>query len=330
MPRRSLAFAAPPASPRRDRDADRGYGAAAEPGWRDLDWAALLRRVDVDGTPVNYVDLGSGDEEPVVFVHGLGGQWQNWLENLPRVAQERRVLALDLPGFGLSPEPAERITIPGYGRSVERFCDRLDLGPVALVGNSMGGFVAAETVIQFPERVSRLVLVSAAGISSASTVRTPILSAGRVATALAANTAARHRELAARSLSRHLALAFVARHPRLVRADLAYEGFFKGAGKAGFDDALRGCLEYDFRERLPEVGCPTLIVWGENDAIIPVRDAADFERLIRDSRKVVMRDTGHVPMAERPKAFNDLLLGFLAETGAAEEREPVAGRSEPV
>jgi pimeloyl-ACP methyl ester carboxylesterase len=329
MARRSLAFPAPPASPRRDREADRDYGAGADPNWRDVDWGGLVRQVDVDGRPVNYVDLGGGDREPVVFVHGLGGQWQNWLENLPRVAQERRVLALDLPGFGLSPEPSERITISGYGRAVEGFCERLDLGPVALVGNSMGGFVAAETVIQFPGRVSRLVLVSAAGISSANTVRAPVLTAGRVATALATNTAARHRELAARPLSRHVALAFVARHPRLIRADLAYEGFFKGAGKAGFDDALRACLEYDFRERLPEVGCPTLIVWGEDDAIIPVRDAEEFERLISDSRKVVMRDTGHVPMAERPDAFNDLLRDFLAETGAAEENEPVAGRSEP-
>jgi len=329
MARRSLAFAAPPASPRRDRDADRDYGAGATPTWREIDWRDHLRRVDVDETPVNYVDLGSGDQEPAVFVHGLGGQWQNWLENLPRVARERRVLALDLPGFGLTPEPSWRITISGYGRAVDRFCERLDLGPVALVGNSMGGFVAAETAIQVPGRVSRLVLVSAAGISSADVVRTPILAAGRVATAIAANTAARYRELAARPLSRHLSLALVARHPRLLRADFAYEGLFKGAGKAGFDDALRACLEYDFRERLPEVGCPTLIVWGADDAIIPVRDAEEFERLISDSRKVVMRDTGHVPMAERPEAFNDLLVDFLAETGPAEDKEPVAGRSEP-
>ena len=329
MARRSLAFPAPPASPRRDRDADRGYGAGATPGWRDIDWSEYRRQVEVDGTPVNYVDLGSGDQEPVVFVHGLGGQWQNWLENLPRLAQERRVLALDLPGFGLTPEPSERITISGFGRTVDRFCERLDLGPVALVGNSMGGFVTAETAIQVPGRVSRLVLVSAAGISSADAVRTPILAVGRVAAAIAANTAARYRELAARPLSRHLSLALVVRHPRLLRADFAYEGLLKGAGKAGFDNALRACLEYDFRERLPEVGCPTLIVWGENDAIIPVRDAEEFERLISDSRKVVMRDTGHVPMAERPEAFNDLVVEFLAETGPAEAKELVAGRSEP-
>ena len=329
MARRSLAFAAPPASPRRDREADHSYGAGARPSWREVDWTRHLAQVEVDGTPVNYVDLGSGEDEPAVFVHGLGGQWQNWLENLPRIAEQRRVLALDLPGFGLSPEPRERITIQGYGRTVEGFCRELDLGPVELVGNSMGGFVAAETAIQVPGRVSRLVLVSAAGISSASTARTPILSFGRVAAALASNTAARHRQLAARPLSRHLSLAFVARHPRLISADLAYEGFFKGTGKRGFEDALRACLEYDFRERLPEVGSPTLIIWGANDAIIPVRDAEEFERLIDDSRKIVMRDTGHVPMAERPETFNQVLLDFLAETGPAEEREPVDGRSEP-
>jgi pimeloyl-ACP methyl ester carboxylesterase len=120
----------------------------------------------------------------------------------------------------------------------------------------------------------------------------------------------------------------VARHPRLLRADLAYEGFFKGVGKPGFDDALRACLEYDFRDRLPDVGAPTLIVWGDKDSIIPVRDANEFERLIPDSRKVVMRDTGHIPMAERPQAFNNLLMEFLAETGPAEEKEPVEGQSQ--
>jgi pimeloyl-ACP methyl ester carboxylesterase len=102
----------------------------------------------------------------------------------------------------------------------------------------------------------------------------------------------------------------------------------KGAGKPGFDEALRASLDYDFRERLPEVKVPTLIVWGEKDSIIPVRDADEFERLIEDSRKVVMKDTGHISMAERPEAFNDLLVDFLAETGAAQEKEPAEGKSQ--
>ena len=329
MERRMIRPGAAPAPPWRDSDADDGYGRTATPSWRETDWSRELKQLEIDGTPVNYVDVGSGEEDPVVLVHGLGGQWQNWLENVPRLALDRRVVAMDLPGFGLTPEPEdEELSIPGYGRCVNALCDKLGLGEVDLVGNSMGGYVAAEVAIQFPQRVSRLVLVSAAGISSAETLQAPILTFGRIATAIATNSAARFRHLAARPITRHMSLALVARHPRLLKADLAYEGFMKGAGKPGFDAALRACLNYDFRDRLPEVKVPTLIVWGEKDSIIPVNDADEFERLIEDSRKIVMKDTGHISMAERPQTFNDLLVEFLAETGRAEDKEPSQGESQ--
>jgi len=326
--RRIFVPTAAPTTPRRASLATDGYGATASPDWRTIDWGEHLRQVEIDGTPVNYADIGSGDLEPIVFVHGLGGQWQNFLENIPRAAQERRVIALDLPGFGLTPEPRDKITISGYGRCVDALCDRLSLGRVDMVGNSMGGYIAAEVAIQFPERIDQLILVSAAGITSASIARRPILTAGRIATAMVSYGTARHRQIAARPKSRHMALALVARYPSLLRADLAYEGFFKGAGKPGFDDALRACLEYDFRDRLPDIRHPTLIVWGEKDSIIPVKDAHEFERLIPDSRKVVMKDTGHIPMAERPATFNEVMMEFLAETGPASEREPVDGESQ--
>ena len=123
-----------------------------------------------------------------------------------------------------------------------------------------------------------------------------MLTLGRAATALTAYTAARHRQLARRPISRHLALALVARHPSRLAPDLAYEAMIKGAGKPGFDDALRACLEFDFRERLPEIACPTLIVWGENDAVLPAGDADEFERLIPDARKTA--DARHRPRAD--------------------------------
>jgi pimeloyl-ACP methyl ester carboxylesterase len=330
MGRRMIRPGAAPSAPWHYRDALDDYGQTATPDWRDTDWSRELKTLEIDGIPFNYIDVGSGDGDPVVLVHGLGGQWQNWLENIPRLAQSRRVVAMDLPGFGCTPEPEddEEITITRYGRWVNEVADRLELGTVDLVGNSMGGYIAAEVAIQFPERVSQLVLVSAAGISSAEVLQMPILTIGRVAAALASNSVTRYRRLAARPITRHASLALVARHPRLLKADLAYEGFFKGGGKPGFDDALRASLNYDFRDRLPEVKVPTLIVWGEKDSIIPTRDADEFERLIEDSRKVVMKDTGHIPMAERPDAFNEVLTEFLAETGPAEEKEPADGESQ--
>jgi pimeloyl-ACP methyl ester carboxylesterase len=300
-----------PAAPWAARHAGEDYGVSDHPDWREVDWQAHLHAADIGGSSVTYVDIGEGQEAPVVFVHGLSGQWQNWLENIPRVARERRVIALDLPGFGTSEMPHEEISITGYGRCVEALCEHLDLGRVALVGNSMGGFIAAEVAIQFPQRVERLVLVSAAGITGPGMRRRPVLTFARIAAAVTAATAARHRTMARRRRARHMALSLVARHPSRLRADVAWEALMKGAGKPAFDDALRACLDYDFRDRLPDISCPTLIVWGRTDAVIPVKDAAEFERLIGGSRKVVMDDTGHVPMLERPAAFNDLLLDFL-------------------
>ena len=325
---RVFASSARPTTPWRAREADEGYGVTAQPSWRDVDWSKHLNRVDIHGSTVNYVDVGEGEGEPVVFVHGLGGQWQNWLENLPRVGQERRVIALDLPGHGLSQMPRAEISISNYARCVEALCQHRDLGRTIVVGNSMGGFVSSEVAIRYPERVERMMLVSAAGISSANVYRAPALLTGRVAAAITAYTAARHRQMARRPVTRHIALSLVARHPSRLAPDLAWESMLKGVGKPGFQDALRANLVYDFRDRLPEISCPTLIVWGEDDSIISVRDAAEFERLIPDSRKLVLEDTGHVPMLERPSAFNDVLTDFLAETGPAEAAEPVEGESQ--
>ncbi len=74
-------------------------------------------------------------------------------------------------------------------------------------------------------------------------------------------------------------MSLVCRHPSRIKPDMMFEGLMKGANKPGFEAALRACLEYDFRERLPDIGCPTIVVWGEKDMIIPVRDADKFVSL---------------------------------------------------
>ena len=312
-----------PASIRAARLADEGYGATAQPDWRETDWREHLHELEVAGRRVNYVDMGSGDEPPVVFVHGLGGAWQNWLENIPHVAQERRALALDLPGFGRSEMPRHEISISGYGRCVHSFCEQLGLEQVVLVGNSMGGFVAAEAAIQFPQLVERLTLVSAAGVSIANLMRRPAVTWGRVAAALGSYGAANSHAAVTRPVIRHLSLGFVMRHPTRLRTDLCWEQVH-ASGTPGFRDALEALLDYDFRDHLGEISCPTLIVWGKEDMMVPVKDADEFERLIPNSRKVLMDDTGHVPMLERPVKFNDCLMEFLAESHEAPRSEAEA------
>src|SRR5436305_10535375 len=155
---------AAPGLPWAARKAGDDYGAVAQPDWREIDWASHLHDTIVEGRRVRYCDYGTGDGPPVVMLHGLGGSWQNWLENIPRIGQQRRVIAVDLPGHGASEMPVEKISISAFGRCVDALCEQLGLGAVELVGNSTGGFTATEVAIQFPSRAAGHVLVSAAGI----------------------------------------------------------------------------------------------------------------------------------------------------------------------
>jgi pimeloyl-ACP methyl ester carboxylesterase len=291
------------------------YGPAGRSEWTNIEWSNVQQFAAVDGRAVNVIDMGSGDP-PIVFIHGLSGSWHNWLENLPHLAAGHRVIAFDLPGFGASEMPREKISIPGYARFVDALLNRLGVGAAVVVGNSMGGFIGAEIAIQFPARVERLVLVSAAGLSVEHLRHERALGALRLGRNLliawGTFVGARSEALAGRPRARRLLLAFVAHRPELLPGPLVAHQV-RNSGKPGFVDAVDALTGYPIRARLGTIACPTLIVWGRNDMLVPVRDADDFARLIPNSRKVVWDETGHVPMLERPAAFNALVDAFVAE-----------------
>lgn len=282
-----------------------------DPEWLRIDWREHLRRIELPGAPVNYVEIGEGPA--LVFVHGLSGCWQNWLENIPHFARSHRVLALDLPGFGASPMPSWEISIRSYGRLVHDFCEVLGAGRVALVGNSMGGFISAEVAISEPARVEKLVLVSAAGISHARMHTKPAETAARMAAAMAP-FGFRYREHALRrSRLRQYALRSLFWDPSGIEREFLWEVIHQGITGPGFVDAIRGLAGYDFLHQLPEIDVETLIVWGRNDQVVPPNDALGYAQRLPNSQLVVFDRCGHLPMAERPVRFNRVLDEFLAE-----------------
>ena len=289
----------------------------------DVQWPDHLRWVRVQGRPMNIVDIGDGP--PLLFVHGLSGCWQNWLENIPYFARDHRVIAVDLPGFGESPMPAETISMSGYARTLDALLHELDIDSVCLVGNSMGGFVGAELALRVPARVERLVLVSAAGLS-VDKIRTQRQHGMRHRAENAAYfylcwLASKTDAVTRRARMRDWLLLLVAAHPTRLPSALVYEQV-KGSGKPGFVPSLDAMLQYPLRDRLAELACPTFVVWGDRDRLVPVKDADEFERLIDDARKVIYQDTGHAPMFERPARFNADVHAFLQEH--AGEREPAS------
>jgi pimeloyl-ACP methyl ester carboxylesterase len=308
--RRILAPQALPASLRSAASADAGYGAADGADWREVRWPQHLRAMTVNARRVHLAEIGSGRAAPILLLHGLGGRWQHWLENIPRFAAERRVVAVDLPGFGRSQLPLDPISIALYARTLDRVCDLLELDAAVVVGSSLGGMVATELALAHPQRVERLVLVGAACLApneiNAQRAHLALAAFGRVARALPRGV----NGALTRPRARHLAFASILRHPTLIATDLLYEitGSERPSGSLGALDALSA---HDIRDQLDSIAVPTLVIHGRNDMLIRCGDGEQLAAMIPGAKLEVFEDTGHLPMIERPARFNGAVLDFI-------------------
>ena len=230
-------------------------------------------------------------------------------------AAGHRVIAFDLPGFGESEKPAEKISIPGYGRLVDACSTGLGVGPAVARRQLDGRLHRRRGRDPVPERVERLVLVCAAGLTVEYQRNERALGAlhyGRRLSGVGRRVGARSDAIARRPPARRMLMRLVVHDADRLPAPLIAEQF-RGAGSPGFVDALDALTDYPIRARLGEIACPTLIVWGTEDSLVPVRDADEFERLIPTRARSSWAQTGHAPMLERPAAFNALVEEFVGE-----------------
>jgi pimeloyl-ACP methyl ester carboxylesterase len=306
---RILASRGRPASWGAAAKASADYGAGDSPDWRTIRWAEYLRAVTVEARRVHLVDIGSGAGPPILLVHGLGGRWQNWIENIPRIAGSHRVVAVDLPGFGRSQLPVAPITIAGYARTLDRVCDLLELEAPLVVGNSLGGVVIAELALRFPERVGSLAFVAAACLAPADldsrAAQLALVAGGRLASSLLRGPSG----AVTRPRARHVVWATVLRHPTRIANDTLYE-LAGGVRPPGAAAALAALGAHDVSDELGAIEAPTLVVHGRDDVLIPCADAQLLASMIPGAELIVFDDTGHMPMVERPVPFDDALLGF--------------------
>jgi len=313
--------------------ADATYADGDDEAWMDVDWPALQRPMELCTEPawpagtgtrrVNVLDTGpispaGMNRPPLLFLHGWSASWQVFLLNIAAFMGTHRCLALDLPGFGYSDMPSEPISIQGYAKTVDAMCDALGVDCVSVIGNSMGGFVGAELALSFATRVDRLVLVSAAGLSTEQVARTPSMALARVLSAGLPHAMRFESAVVRRPRLRRAAMQFAIRYPEKLSVPLAQE-IVLGSGKPGFVPALKALLSYSFRERLEKIEIPVLVVWGRSDLLVPVSDAHHYQDLIGPNARVeIFEDTGHAPMLERPTRFNALVRGFLAGESESE------------
>lgn len=291
--------------------AEETYAAPDTPGWREIPWDDEVKWLELPSAGIRYVDLGEGDKPALVLIHGIGGCWQNWLQAIPRLATRRRVIAFDLPGFGSSPLPQERLTLAFYARTVEALAGALELGPTVLVGNSLGGLISVETAATYPDRVERVVLVAPAGVSVAQLPHSLKLLC-QLSAIRSAQTVGVLRRVP--GFSAH-PMSPVVHEPAAFERGLLRAAFRPGGGTPGFVHALPTLIDprlpSHLRRQLGAVAAPALVVWGRDDRINPLADAQTFLAGLGTAELAVIEGCGHTPMLEHPRTFNDLVLEFV-------------------
>ena len=303
---------------------DSDYGARGRSEWLDIDWGRHLHDVEIRGRSVRYVEMGSEHEDAVVVVHGLGANWQTFLENIPFFARTHHVIGLDLPGFGRSEMPAEDISISLYADIVDELCESLGIRAATVMGNSMGGFVGAELAIRHPERVESLVLISPAILWGEHRRAKPLMSAARISELTVGRFLAGEAPPIVRNRPRLRAATIYLggiEYPHRLSRELQLELLATVKRTKGFTPALIAFGNYAVREELPRISCRTLLVWGDKDRLVSVKHAQQLAELIPDAKVEVFENTGHVAMLERPDRFNRVVAEFMAESGDESDRQ---------
>nr|WP_295772632.1 alpha/beta hydrolase [Rhodoferax sp.] len=266
--------------------------------------------VEVDGMQVHVRDEGPRDDPlPIVLLHGTSASlhtWDGWAQSL---SGQHRVIRFDLPAFGLTgPNPNNDYSIAAYVHFVEGVADKLGVKKFVLAGNSLGGQIAWAAALALPQRVSKLVLVDAAGYPFQSS-SVPI--GFRIA-----------RMPGLRVLMEHVlprgvidsSVRNVYGDPSKVKPELI-DRYYDLTLRAGNRQALAYRMDQRMggdEAHVKELKLPTLILWGAKDKLIPLDNARRFAADIQGSKLVVFDELGHVPHEEDAQKTVEAFKVFLA------------------
>ncbi|HEX8149695.1 MAG TPA: alpha/beta fold hydrolase [Pyrinomonadaceae bacterium] len=255
----------------------------------------------VFGQKIKYVDAGGGPV--VVLLHGLGGNSTNWAFNTPALAQKFRVVVPDQVGFGGSDKPLINYRIGTYVDFLDKFLSELKVERATLVGNSMGGWVAALYALRYPAKVERLVLVDSAGFAPPKEFDINALAGLNPST----------RE----EMKRLAGLVF---YNPMFRSDAAVDVLLAQRMSAGDGYTIQRLVESIHRGddmldgKLSAVRQPVLLVWGREDGLTPLaREGEKFRRELPSAQLIVFEQCGHVPQVEKAAEFNAAVLKFLSQ-----------------
>lgn len=267
--------------------------------------------VNVDGARIHFQEFGDASKPPIVLIHGYTASVYVWKTVAPMLADEGfRVIAIDLIGFGYSEKPRWfDYSIQSQARIVTRFMDRLGIGRAVVVGSSYGGAVASTITLDSPERVEKLVLVDA--VINDDLRSHPILKmvaypgVGEVLTPFLSDSKALMRYRMHGTLAK-------ANHHLITdeRIENIRRPLYAADGHHSLLATSRNWSANHIERDANQINQPTLIIWGDSDTVIPIKDGYTLNREILNSRFVIFKDCGHVPQEEKSELFTDLVTEF--------------------
>jgi pimeloyl-ACP methyl ester carboxylesterase len=259
------------------------------------------------GLRVRLLDTGPREAPALILLHGFGSSLDTWEPWARALSAKYRVIRLDLPGFGLTgPDPTGNYSDDRTLAILAGLMDQLALPKAALIGNSLGGRFAWEFAARYPQRVTKLVLISPDGFAS------PGFTYGKapeVPPMLEAMPWVGPRSL----IRANLAPAWA--HPDALPDTVLerYRDMLLAPGvRRAILDRTRQTVITDPAARLRSITAPTLLLWGEEDHMIPVQNAQDYLRLLPNAQLVRLPGMGHVPFEEAPAAALPPLERFLS------------------
>jgi pimeloyl-ACP methyl ester carboxylesterase len=254
---------------------------------------------------LNYHRTGRG--QPLLLMHGIGMRWQAFSPVLPRIAAERDVIAVDLPGFGASPMPPRGTAAGAQSLAdlVAEFLSGIGVERPHAAGNSLGGWISLELA-------KRGLVRSATGLSPAGFhndrerifQRASLASTRRGCRLLAPYAGRLMRPRLARAVFSGQYFA----HPSRIPPEEAAASIRAVAGAPWFDETLRAITDEDRFEGGEQIAVPVTIAWGEHDRLLLPRQARRAQRAIPSARMVTLRGCGHVPMPDDPEQVAGVLL----------------------
>ncbi|MEU5991214.1 alpha/beta hydrolase [Spirillospora sp. NPDC047418] len=272
----------------------------------------------IDGVSTRILEFGEAGAPPLIMVHGTGGHAEAFVHNAAALAERHRVILYDLPAHGWSSAPERAYEIADYLTHLEGITEELGISDLLLCGQSLGGWIAGRFAARNGARVRRLVLVGAGGLDSDVSRMWAVRKQSLDAVQHATEASVRRRLEAIMGRPEHATDELV--HCRMAIYSQADAGQRMDYALRLQDPAVRS-RNLLRPEELGRISCPTLVLSGDADRIVPPRTSLRLSRYIPDASYAEISMAGHWPQFEQPDVFNELVLAFLDTDERTEEKE---------